>query len=154
MRLTRYKRYDYRPSNTPGPGNSRGLYWGRVLAGFVTTTVLTAAVSLGQQASLHQPMGDFSDSVLNRMPDANERMKLQEQQGEQNRMKLEEANATRKKQLGEETAKLLQMAADLKTEMDKTDKDTLSLSIIRKADQIEKLARDLKARMKVTIGQN
>jgi len=99
-------------------------------------------------------MGDFSDSVLNRMPDANERMKLQEQQGEQNRMKLEEANATRKKQLGEETAKLLQMAADLKTEMDKTDKDTLSLSIIRKADQIEKLARDLKARMKVTIGQN
>jgi hypothetical protein len=46
------------------------------------------------------------------------------------------------------------MAADLKTEMDKTDKDTLSLSIIRKADQIEKLARDLKARMKVTIGQN
>jgi hypothetical protein len=40
----------------------------------------------------------------------------------------------------------------LKAEVEKTDKDTLSLNVIRKADEIERLARSVKEKMKLTVG--
>jgi hypothetical protein len=64
------------------------------------------------------------------------------------------ANAERTKQIAEDSAKLLQLATDLKAEVDKTDKDTLSVTVIRKADEIEKLARAVKEKMKLTMGAN
>jgi len=54
----------------------------------------------------------------------------------------------RQKKIAEDSAKLLQMANDLKAEVDKTTKDQMSLEVIRKADEIEKFAHDLKLRMK------
>ena len=54
----------------------------------------------------------------------------------------------KQKKIAEDSAKLLQMANDLKAEVDKTSKDQMSLEVIRKADEIEKLAHDLKLRMK------
>jgi len=62
-------------------------------------------------------------------------------------------NAERRKQIADESAVLLKLATDLKAEVDKTTKDTLSLYVIRKADQIEKLAHDVKEQMKPAIGQ-
>jgi predicted nucleotide-binding protein len=56
------------------------------------------------------------------------------------------------RQLAEESAKLLKMAADLKAEVDKTNQDSISLAVIRKADAIEKLARNVKKEMKRTKG--
>ncbi len=58
----------------------------------------------------------------------------------------------REKQITEDNAKLLKLAIDLKAEVDKTSMDTLSLSVVRKADEIEKLARSVKEKMKETIG--
>jgi hypothetical protein len=49
---------------------------------------------------------------------------------------------------------LLKLATDLKTEVDKTTKDTLSLGVIRKADEIERLAHDVKEKMKLTQKTN
>ena len=40
----------------------------------------------------------------------------------------------------------------LKAEVDKTNKDMLSLNVIRKADEIEKLAHNVKEKMKLTVG--
>ena len=57
-------------------------------------------------------------------------------------------NNDRQKQLVEETQKLLSLANELKSEVDKSTKDTLSLEVIRKADEIEKLAHDVKEKMK------
>lgn len=54
----------------------------------------------------------------------------------------------RQKKIAEDSAKLLQMANELKAEVDKTTKDQMSLEVIRKADEIEKFAHDLKLRMK------
>jgi len=62
------------------------------------------------------------------------------------------ANAERKKQIAEDSAKLLKLATDLKAEVDKTSKDTLSLNVIRKADEIERLAHSVKEKMKLTVG--
>ena len=62
------------------------------------------------------------------------------------------ANAERKKQLSDESAQLLTLAMSLKAEVDKTNKDMLSLNVIRKADEIEKLAHSVKEKMKLTVG--
>jgi hypothetical protein len=63
-------------------------------------------------------------------------------------------NADRKRQITEESAALLKLATELKTDVDKTTKDTLSLTVIRKADEIEKLAHSVKEKMKLTAGTN
>ena len=58
----------------------------------------------------------------------------------------------RKRQLSDESTELLNMALALKAEVDKTTKDTLSLNVIKKADQIEKLAKSVKEKMKQSSG--
>jgi hypothetical protein len=58
----------------------------------------------------------------------------------------------RKKQIADESTELLTMALALKAEVDKTTKDTLSLNVIKKADQIEKLAKSVKEKMKQSSG--
>jgi hypothetical protein len=59
-------------------------------------------------------------------------------------------NVERQKQLVEDTQKLLSLANELKTDVDKSTKDTLSLDVIRKADEIEKLAHTVKEKMRGT----
>jgi hypothetical protein len=60
----------------------------------------------------------------------------------------------KQKQIAADSAELLKMATDLKAEVDKTDKDTLSMNVIRKAGAIEKLAHDVKEKMKTTMGMD
>jgi hypothetical protein len=62
------------------------------------------------------------------------------------------ADQQRKDQLAADTAKLLQLANELKAEMDKSTKDTLSLSVVKKAEQVEKLAHKVRDEMKVSMG--
>lgn len=57
-------------------------------------------------------------------------------------------NDDRQKQLVADTNKLLKLATELKAEVDKTNKDVLSVDVIKKADEIEKLAKSVKDRMK------
>ncbi len=49
-----------------------------------------------------------------------------------------------RQQISEDSAKLLTLAQALKTEVDKTNKNMLSLVVIRKADEIEKLAHSVR----------
>jgi hypothetical protein len=55
-------------------------------------------------------------------------------------------------QLQKDTAHLLELVQDLKAEVDKAGSNTLSLEALRKADAIQKLAKDLKDRMKERQG--
>jgi hypothetical protein len=57
-------------------------------------------------------------------------------------------NDDRQKRLVADTDKLLALATDLKQQVDKTDKEILSVDVIKKADEIEKLAHSVKERMK------
>jgi hypothetical protein len=52
------------------------------------------------------------------------------------------------RQLQLDTAHLLQLTEDLKVELDKAGGNTLSLAALRKADEVQKLAKELKERMK------
>ena len=57
-------------------------------------------------------------------------------------------NLDRQKQLVQDTQRLLALATELKTEVDKSNKDMMSIDVIRKAETIEKLARSVKDKMK------
>jgi len=69
-----------------------------------------------------------------------------QQQMEERQVKTR--NVERQKQLVDDTQKLVALANELKTDVDKSSKDTLSLDVVRKADEIEKLAHNVKDRMK------
>ena len=54
----------------------------------------------------------------------------------------------RQKQLLRDTDELLQLATELKAEVNKTNENVLSIDVMRKADEIEKLAKSVKNQMK------
>ena len=54
------------------------------------------------------------------------------------------AGETQKQQIASECADLLKMATDLKSEVDKTNRDTLSVTVVRKASAIEQLAHKVR----------
>ena len=57
-------------------------------------------------------------------------------------------NSDRQKRMEEETRRLVSLAADLKSQVDKDNKDVTSVDSARKAEEIEKLAKSVKDRMK------
>ena len=57
-------------------------------------------------------------------------------------------NSDRQKRLETDTQKLLALATELKEQVNKTDKNIMSLDVIKKADEIERLAKSVKERMK------
>ncbi len=60
----------------------------------------------------------------------------------------------RKREVANECANLLKLATDLKTEIDKTTKDELSLTVVRKADEIEQLAHKVRSGTRLTAGKD
>ncbi len=57
-------------------------------------------------------------------------------------------NEERQKRLEADTDKLLQLATQLHTDVAKTDKNILSVDVIKRAEEIEKLAHAVKERMR------
>jgi hypothetical protein len=57
-------------------------------------------------------------------------------------------NLDRQRRLVADTDKLLVLATQLKTEVDKTNAHILSIEVVKKAEEIEKLAKSVKDRMK------
>ena len=67
----------------------------------------------------------------------------------QRQEKMEKArNSDRQKQLEKDTDKLLALAKELKEEVGKSNADTLSVDVVKKAAEIEKLAKSVKDRMR------
>jgi methionyl-tRNA synthetase len=61
---------------------------------------------------------------------------------------LKMANKQRQADLKRDTEKLLQLATELKKYVDKTNENVMSLEVIKKAEEIEKLARSVKEKMR------
>ena len=57
-------------------------------------------------------------------------------------------NKDRQESLKKDTDKLFQLATELKQSVDKSNENVMSLDVIRKADEIEKLAKQVKEKMK------
>ena len=58
------------------------------------------------------------------------------------------ANLERQADLKRDTDKLLKLANELKEYVDKTNEGTLSVDVVKKAEEIEKLAHSVKDKMK------
>jgi hypothetical protein len=132
------------------PLRFRRLHWRRGSAAFLFAgAVLALSQEVGQQTNGGTPaQTTVPGRALTTSPQVATTVP---QNGRQN---FDATNAERRKQIADDSARLLKLATDLKAEVDKTTKDTLSLNVIRKADEIEKLAHGVKEKMKVTTGAN
>jgi hypothetical protein len=65
-----------------------------------------------------------------------------------NEERMKALNSDRHKRLEDDASKLLALSTELKSDVDKANKDELSLDVMRKAAEIEKLAHDVQSRMK------
>jgi hypothetical protein len=83
-------------------------------------------------AAIDGPMGPLEDGDRSRLDAQHQKMLTDE----------------RHKKLLEDTDKLLQLATELKADVDKATKNEMSLAVIKKAAEIEKLSHDVKERMK------
>jgi hypothetical protein len=97
---------------------------GVAIIGMALVTTGSAKVSGGQSSALSQ-------SDINRLV-------------EQRKMGVSE----RQKRLIADTDKLLSLSTALKHQVDESNTEILSLDMIKKADEIEKLARSVKERIK------
>ena len=67
---------------------------------------------------------------------------------------VQSLSSPKDQRMAAQNAALLKMATELKAEVDKSNKDTLSLAVIRKADEIERTARSMKDKYRVSAGIN
>ncbi len=66
----------------------------------------------------------------------------------QQREAAKQERAKRERDIKKDSEKLLELATELKQSVDKTNENTLSLEVIKKAEEIEKLAHSVKEKMK------
>ena len=93
-----------------------------------------------QKSPTSQPLGMPADDV-SPVPD-------NPMSGSMKERRTKEFNDERHKRLEDDAAKLQALTTELKSEVDKANKDELSLDVMRKAAQIEKLAHDVQNRMR------
>jgi hypothetical protein len=86
--------------------------------------------------------------IANEPPDANAIMMMQ--QRKRNDLQFDAANAERKRRLTEEATILLRLAGEVKQEVERNDPAAMQFTY-RKTELIEKLARDVQEKMKLTV---
>ncbi len=99
-------------------------------------------------AALGAAQVDTTPPTDARPPNPNVRRHPDEQQIHMQQDQLKKLNSDRQKAIKKDTDKLLQLATELKQYVDKTNDNTLSLDVVKKAGEIEKLAKDVKEKMK------
>jgi hypothetical protein len=63
------------------------------------------------------------------------------------------ANKKRQDEIKEDTQKLYQLAGELKEAVDKSNENLLSMDVVRKAEEVEKLAKKVKEKMREGTGK-
>jgi ATP-dependent helicase/DNAse subunit B len=71
---------------------------------------------------------------------------VEEMKRDNERMKA--MNKDRTKRIKRDTDKLLELATELKQYVDKTNENVLSVEVIKKAEEVEKLAKTIREKMK------
>ncbi|HTV83077.1 MAG TPA: hypothetical protein VME18_10535 [Acidobacteriaceae bacterium] len=104
------------------------------------TGVFAAIPAHAQQAPAPMPPQQQLPTPLGPQPNTSQQRML--------RQMARERNLDRQKQIVADADKLLALARQLKSEVDKSNKDQLSLSVVDTAGQIEKLAKTVKERMR------
>ncbi len=85
---------------------------------------------------------------LQRPPGEDRRSPSSEQEQRALREQAKKMNRERQEALARDTDKLLTLATELKEYVDKSNETILSIDVVRKADEIERLAHRVKTKMK------
>ena len=112
-----------------------------IISTFLISLVFSLSSSQGNQQGLPQMPGP----PMAPAPSRDENDSVQQQVA---RDLAKKANQDRQKALRNDTDRLVKLAAELKEDVDKSNADVLSVDVIKKAEQIEKLARSVKQKMK------
>jgi hypothetical protein len=119
-----------------------------------------AAYSAGNSQTGMSPSGnttrDYTGIPMkppdaNPVPDANKFLESS-LKGQDNRKQIEELNKLRQKEMSSDTDKLIILAIQLKAETDATSREKLTMIDLRKVEAIEKLAKNVRDKMKATVG--
>ena len=146
----------FMPYRGPASGNF-ARFCGRVavpqlrLPGLIAFGMLALMAFAQNQPGLH-PEKPIILPEANRPPDANEQMKMRETQN--SKKNFDASNAERLKRMMQAADMMETMAIALKVEVEKSSSGSLSPEAIRKAETIERLARIVKERMKMTVQPN
>ena len=81
-------------------------------------------------------------------PDITGRRQPTQEEIQLEKARLKQAGKERQAAIKKDTDKLLKLATELKQYVDKSNEDTLSMDVVKKAAEIEKLAKEVKDRMK------
>jgi hypothetical protein len=103
--------------------------------------------STGSPSAGYHPEKDTSVTAVNVRPDANRLMQMHHTHLQMQRFAV--ANLERRRQLMDDSARLLQLAAELSIELQRAGDADLALA--SKADMIEKLAHAVQEKMKLTV---
>lgn len=133
--------------------------WGRMypLLAFVMAAALSGAIAKGQAPGdpnanppAFGPKCPTCPIVIASRPTS---MKDKEDRAERTVQKrnYDVANAARKKFIDDETNKMIILARDLKAKIDGLGSDSPSPTMLREAQVIEFLAKDIKEKMKLTV---
>ena len=93
-------------------------------------------------------MPSVSQNPPLRLPDVPRPGPADEPRLRMEREMAKKANLERQADLKRDTDKLLKLANELKEYVDKTNEGTLSVDVVKKAEEIEKLAHSVKDKMK------
>jgi len=99
-----------------------------------------AGLSLTSVAALHSAPQQVPDNTSQQQREMEDRMQR-------------EANKKRQEEIRQDTEKLYQLATELKNAVGKTNENMLSLDVVRKAEEVEKLAKKVKEKMKEGTGK-
>lgn len=145
------------PQNRPSAQNCHSTYLHRFAfrrAGGLTCVAAVLTINCtalpGQTGQARDPDRPYIIPEANPLPDVNDRMVMGERKAKQ--QNFDAANEAREKQIMDDTAKLLILTRDLKAQTDKLGNGPLPARLVREAEVIEILARDVQTKMKLTVG--
>jgi len=116
-----------------------------VCALFLVIALLAVTLAVAQTVpSLDPPTSAAGPMQRGRVQDSEAEKVRDRMQREADRQWNKERQAALKK----DTDKLLELATDLKKQVDKSNENILSLEVMRKSDEIEKLAHSVHEKMK------
>ncbi len=110
--------------------------------------LLTLSFLFVSSNSLKATAQEIPPPVMPQLPDASGRQGQSDETTRMEREARKAANKERQAKLKSDTEQLLKLATELKEYVDKTNENILSLDVVKKADQIEKLARSVKEKMR------
>lgn len=112
----------------------------RICALSLTMLVLLAAASMARAQTIHLPPAVSQSQGMGNVP-VTSGDDVQKKQAAA-------ANLQRQLEIRRDTEKMLELTSELKEYLLKNDQTVMSLDAVKKAEQIEKLAHSVKAKMK------